>query len=89
MATYKTQEEFYAEAKRYLSTFKLRTAEEEREYAAQWMGNSKTYEQALNDALAQLEASNKEALELRTRLTALQDLVRKDASFKPPQVGEA
>lgn len=90
MATRKNSEEHYQDAKRYLAQFKLRTAEEERDYAAQWMGSSYDWKAAHDEALKQLEVSNKEALELRTRLMAVQaELAKKDGSFKPPPLGQA
>jgi hypothetical protein len=90
MATGKELDQDYLEAKKYLEQFELRDAAEERDYAAQWMGNSHGYQRALNDVLEQLKASNQALLQMSMDYQYLKKLVReKDKSFKTPVVGQA
>jgi len=84
------QEEHYQDAKRYLAQYPLRTAEEERDYAAEWMASANAFQDVLNDALRRLQESHAEAAALRGENLALKkEIVAKDTSFKSPKMGIA
>lgn len=86
MADDKSANAWYLDAKRYLDQFPVRTAEEERDYAAEWMGTARSYQAALNDALRQLEGANKDIRALMEKLEVYrQQLAAKDQSWKPQQ----
>jgi hypothetical protein len=85
----KDEDKNFQEAKRYMAQFPLRSAQEERDYAVDWMGSCRSYQQALDGALQQLEAANRQALELHVTIERLtQEIRAKDTSFKPT-VGQA
>jgi hypothetical protein len=84
MPNAKDEDKNFQEAKRYLAQFPLRSAQEERDSAADWMGSCRSFQQSLDQALLQLEQANKEALEMRVTIEQLtQELRAKDTSFKP------
>jgi hypothetical protein len=83
-------EEYYQNAKRALQPFALRTAELEREYATEWMASCASYQDALNEALQNIEDMKQELLAVRTQNEALRrEVASRDKSFRPPPVGLA
>jgi len=78
----KSANAWYLDAKRYLDQFPVRTAEEERDYAAEWMGTARSYQAALNDALRQLETANKDVRALLAKL----EVYRQAAGRQGPEL---
>jgi hypothetical protein len=83
-------EQYYQDAKRALAPYPLRTAEQERDYATEWMASCNSYQDSLTGALEQIAEMRDEVLNARAEILALRrQLAAKDTSFKPPPQGLA
>ena len=83
-------EQYYQDAKKALQPYALRSAEAERDYATEWMASCASYQDALNEALENIQVLTQEVVALRVEVVALRkELAAKDRSFKPPPVGIA
>jgi hypothetical protein len=83
-------EQYYRDAKRALAPYPLRTPEQERDYAIEWMASCNSYQDSYNELMKQMEEMRNEVLNARAEIIALKrQIAAKDQSFKPPSPGIA